>query len=120
MRPGNGFEPKCDFFAKADVNGANAQEVFKFMKVLTRTGRARHPPSLLSCICSSCLSSCTLPAKPIPQVPGRTNNSRCVSPLFPSSASFASLQKALPFPVDDCGGLGDDFIIAAVRPCPLP
>lgn len=53
IRPGNGFQPKCDFFAKADVNGENAQEVFKFLK------------------------------------------------------------KALPFPVDDCGGLGDDFIISS-------
>jgi len=53
VRPGNGFEPKFDLFAKADVNGADAQEVFKFMK------------------------------------------------------------KALPFPVDDCGGDGDEYIIAA-------
>jgi len=60
IRPGGGFEPKFDLFTCANVNGADAIPLFKFLKA------------------------------------------------------------ALPTPVDDCGGLGGDYIIGEVAsPRPL-
>ena len=32
IRPGNGYEPKFDMFSKVEVNGANAHDVFKYLK----------------------------------------------------------------------------------------
>lgn len=32
VRPGDGFEPKCDLFGKLNVNGANAHPLFKWLK----------------------------------------------------------------------------------------
>ena len=32
VRPGGGFEPKCDVMSKTDVNGADAHPLFKWMK----------------------------------------------------------------------------------------
>lgn len=32
VRPGNGFEPKCEIFAKTYVNGAAAAPLFKWLK----------------------------------------------------------------------------------------
>jgi glutathione peroxidase len=32
VRPGDGFEPKCDLMCKTDVNGADAHPLFKWMK----------------------------------------------------------------------------------------
>lgn len=32
VRPGNGFEPKCEIFAKTLVNGSQADPLFKYMK----------------------------------------------------------------------------------------
>jgi len=32
VRPGNGFEPKMDLYAKTNVNGANAHPLFTWMK----------------------------------------------------------------------------------------
>jgi glutathione peroxidase len=32
VRPGGGFEPKCDIMSKTDVNGADAHPLFKWMK----------------------------------------------------------------------------------------
>ena len=32
VRPGNGFEPKMDLFSKVNVNGGNADPLFKWMK----------------------------------------------------------------------------------------
>jgi glutathione peroxidase len=59
VRPGGGFVPKFDLFTCANVNGADAIPVFKFLK------------------------------------------------------------SALPFPVDDCGGLGGDYIIGEATWSPV-
>lgn len=32
VRPGDGFEPKCDIMAKCNVNGATADPLFKWLK----------------------------------------------------------------------------------------
>lgn len=32
VRPGNGFEPKMDLYAKVNVNGATADPLFKYMR----------------------------------------------------------------------------------------
>mmetsp|Transcript_10876 Transcript_10876/g.25441 ORF Transcript_10876/g.25441 Transcript_10876/m.25441 type:complete len:110 (+) Transcript_10876:321-650(+) len=32
VRPGNGFEPKMDLFAKVNVNGKTADPLFKYVK----------------------------------------------------------------------------------------
>lgn len=32
VRPGGGFEPKCDMFAKTDVNGENAAPLFSWLR----------------------------------------------------------------------------------------